>query len=129
MVLNGGDVLFLKTSKTLALWDEKVRQDIVTLGHDEFLKKYDVPMSFELWKDLKEGLQNGEYLPLEKSAERRFTELGRAVSADLGRILAMADVKKKVVLLREIISQIEYKIMEAERVESRLRQGSEHSEA
>ena len=63
LILNGGDVLFLKTMKVLPLYEEKVKQDLKNLGHEEFVKKYELPADGDLLEDLKKGVITGEYPP------------------------------------------------------------------
>ncbi len=63
LVLEGGDVLFLKTIKEVSLWKDEVKEDIEKLSFDEFVKKYDVPNNRDLWMDLKEGVKMGSYPP------------------------------------------------------------------
>jgi hypothetical protein len=61
MILTGGDVLFLKTIKTISLRDEEIREDLQKLSYEEFIKKYEVPDKYEVWDELKRGIQSGEY--------------------------------------------------------------------
>lgn len=71
LILAGGDVLFLKTAKVLPLYEEKIKEDIKTLTHEDFIKKYDLPADSDLWKDLKEGVESGEYPPFQKAIKER----------------------------------------------------------
>ena len=79
LMLTGGDLLFLRTAKSIPIADEKVRGDLFNLSHQDFVKKYDVPMNHELWTDLKSGFQTGEYPLLSKSEKLRIWELREAV--------------------------------------------------
>jgi len=70
LILSGGEVLFLKAIKVMPLYEEKVRQDIRTLKYEEFTAKYNLPANIDLWKDLKEGAESGEYPPFLKAAQK-----------------------------------------------------------
>jgi hypothetical protein len=61
LILEGGEVLFLKTVKVLPLHDEKVKEDLKKLKCEEFINKYNLPSNTELWKELKNGIESGEY--------------------------------------------------------------------
>jgi hypothetical protein len=63
LILEGGEVLFLKTVKVLPLHDEKVKNDLKKLNCEEFINKYNLPSNIALWKDLKEGIESGKYPP------------------------------------------------------------------
>ena len=66
LILEGGEVLFLKTVRILPLWDEKVKEDLKKLNHEDFIDKYNLPSNIDLWRDLKEGIESGEYPPFLK---------------------------------------------------------------
>jgi hypothetical protein len=102
LMLTGGDVLFLKTSKSISLNDESVRGDLFSLSHDDFVKKYEVPMSHELWVDLRTGLKSGEYPLLSKSEKMRLWELREAVMLYVRRVVEMPDGREKASILNEI---------------------------
>jgi len=71
LILAGGEVLLLKTVKVLPLYEEKVKEDIKTLKYEDFIEKYDLPTDGDLWKDLKEGVESGEYPPFQKTIKAR----------------------------------------------------------
>lgn len=75
LILAGGEVLFLKTAKVLPLYEEKVREDLKILEYEEFIDRYDFPADRDFWKDLKEGVESGEYLAFfKKHGEKECTE-------------------------------------------------------
>lgn len=66
LILETGEVLFLKTVKVLPLHDKKVKEDLKKLNCEEFISKYKLPYNIDLWKDLKNGVESGEYPPILK---------------------------------------------------------------
>jgi hypothetical protein len=66
LILEGGEVLFLKTVKVLPLHDDEVKEDLKRLCCEEFISKYALPSNVALWEDLKEGIESGEYPPFLK---------------------------------------------------------------
>lgn len=73
LILAGGEVLFLKTVKVLPLYEEKVKEDIKILKYEEFMAKYELPFNVDLWKDLKQGAESGEYPPFLKMSKKEPT--------------------------------------------------------
>lgn len=61
LVLSGGDVLFLKTEGILPLWKKDIQDDLEKLDCKTFSKKYNVPISSDLFAEIKNGLKTGEY--------------------------------------------------------------------
>jgi hypothetical protein len=61
LVLSGGDVLFLKTEGILPLWKKDIQDDLEKLDCENFAKKYNVPISSDLFAEIRNGLETGEY--------------------------------------------------------------------
>lgn len=72
LVLDGGDVLILKTIKAIPLREDEIRKDLKNLSYEEFAKKYDLPTNRDLWMELKEGVEMGKYPPFLEGSEERI---------------------------------------------------------
>lgn len=66
LILEDSEVLFLRTVKVLPLHDEKVKEDLKKLNCEDFINKYNLPSNIDLWKDIKKGIESGEYRPFLK---------------------------------------------------------------
>ena len=114
LVLDGGDVLFLETTKVISLHKEGVREDIKNLNHEEFAKKYELPTNGELWRELKQGVKTGRYPPFLENPEERVREFRGMISAYITNILQLRDPEEKIRQLEAIIGKCHRKILEIE---------------
>ncbi len=111
IILAGGDVLFLKTVKSLPLYEEKVKEDIKTLSCEEFAKKYDLPTSVDLWKELKEGAEIGSYPPFLQNVEERMADTRNMISMYITNILDLKEPKEKIKQLETIMHECQNNIL------------------
>lgn len=115
LVLAGGDILFLKAQKTISLAKRGVKNDIMTLDCRSFAEKYKIPPNQELWSDLREKIESGEYPPFHRIFARQAFE--SMLRGYVGALLRDSDPKRKIEILDGIIgdcmrrrSEIEKKI-------------------
>lgn len=115
LVLAGGEVLFLKTIETISLWDEKVKEDIKNMGHEEFAKKYKLPTNGDLWSELKKGVEMGKYPPYLEGVEGRIREYQNMISAYIANISQLRDPDEKIRQLEAIIEECCRRISETKK--------------
>lgn len=113
LVLAGGDVLFLQTSKILELRREEVREDIKNLSYEELAKKYELPGNGDLWKELKEGLETRKYPPFVEKTENRISDFKGMISSYIWNISQLKDPREKIRHLEEIIDDCRSHISKA----------------
>jgi len=118
LILAGGDILFLKTAKVLSLYQEKVRADVESLGHKEFAAKYEFPIDYDLWKELKESAKTGAYPPFSQNARDRIADFQNMISAYISNIQQVKDQYEEVRQLEAIIHECRNHIVKI-RAESR----------
>jgi hypothetical protein len=111
LVLAGGDVLFLRTVKTLPLYEEKVMEDIRNLTYKDIVAKYELPASEELVLQLKEGLKAGKYPPVVENAKSRVAEFRSMISAYISEISQLRDKEEWIRQLKEIVEECNRQIL------------------
>ena len=112
LILEGGDVVSLKTTNVTPLWKEEVREDIKNLKYEEFAKKYELPANRDLWIELKEGVKKGKYPPFKEASEDRIREFKSMISAYIENISHLRDPDEKIRQLEAIIGGCYRKILE-----------------
>jgi hypothetical protein len=112
LVLDGGDVLFLKTTKVIPLNKQEVKEDIKNLSYEEFAKKYELPSNRELWQELKEGIEIGRYPPFRENHEKKVSGFRNMVSAYISNILQLKNQDEKIRQLEAIVGECYRKIQE-----------------
>ncbi len=112
LVLEGGDVLFLRTTKVISLNEKEVKEDIKNLNYDEFAKKYELSSNYELWNELKNGVEMGNYPPFLEKPNERIIEFQRMISAYIFNILQLKDPNEKIRQLEAIMGDCRRKILE-----------------
>ena len=112
LILEGGDVLILKTIKAIPLWEDDIRKDIKNLSYEEFAKKYDLSTSRDLWIELKDGVKMGKYPPFLEKPEERAKEFRSMISAYITNISQLKDPEEKIRQLEAIITECHRKIRE-----------------
>lgn len=112
LILEGGDVLFLKTTRVIPLWKEEVREDIKNLKYEQFAKKYELPTNGEIWRELKQGVKMGKYPPFQEASEDRIREFRNMISAYIENISHLRDPDEKIRQLEAIIGECYRKILE-----------------
>ena len=63
MITHGGNLLFMKTVKSLSILKDDIKSDLSNLSHEQFSEKHNVSVSKELLEDLKKGLAEEDYPP------------------------------------------------------------------
>ena len=105
LILDGGDVLFLRTDKILPLYEPKVKEDIKNLSCEEFAKKYELPLNIDLWKELKNGIEMERYPPFLEKNEDRMKDLQNMISMYITNILNLIDPNEKIRQLEAIMKK------------------------
>lgn len=105
LILAGGDILFLETSKCLSLSDPEIGNDIKNLSRGEFIKKYEMPVNGDLWKELKQGVVAGEYPPFRQKTKARIGNFQTMISAYITNILHLKDRNERMRQLKVIIQE------------------------
>jgi hypothetical protein len=119
LVLEGGDVLILKTTTVVSLNKEEVKEDIKLLSFEEFVEKYELPSNVELWDELKRGVKMGNYPPFLEKPNEKIMEFRGMISAYIFNILQLKDPNEKIRQLEAIIGDCHRKILE---IKSQIRQ-------
>lgn len=111
LALEGGDVLLLKTTRVISLWEEGIREDIKNLNYEDFVKKYELPVfPRDLWLELKEGVKTGKYPLFLENPIERINKFQAMISAYITSILQLRDPDEKIRQLEAIRDETTRKI-------------------
>jgi hypothetical protein len=115
LILAGGDVLFLETTKMISLHDQAFREDLANLNPEAIITKYELPTNTELIQDLKYGLMTGRYPLINQNPQERMAEYKGMIFEYISRISLTTNREERIRQFEDIKREIESRILETER--------------